>query len=73
MVDIDRQVIDVCKKYLPDWNQGSFDNPKVELYHMDARKYLEENTGKWDVIFLILRNHWITALPICYLPRSFTV
>jgi len=54
MVDIDRQVIDVCKKYLPDWNQGSFDNPKVELYHMDARKYLEENTGKWDVIFLDL-------------------
>ena len=54
MVDIDSQVIELCKKYLPDWSQGAFDDPRVELHHMDARKYLEENDDKWDIIFLDL-------------------
>jgi spermidine synthase len=54
MVDIDSEVVEACKLYLPEWSQGAFDNPKVELRFMDARKYLEENDDKWDIIFFDL-------------------
>lgn len=54
MVDIDEEVVEACKKYLPEWSQGAFDDPRVEIYFMDARKYLEENDSKWDIIFFDL-------------------
>ena len=54
MVDIDSEVVEACKVYLPEWSQGAFDNPKVKLCFMDARKYLEENDDKWDIIFFDL-------------------
>lgn len=54
MVDIDSKVVDLCKRYLPEWSRGAFNNPKVEIRFMDARKYLEDNDSKWDIIFLDL-------------------
>jgi len=54
MVDIDQEAVSLCREYLPQWSQGAFDNAKVEVLHMDARKYLEDNPEKWDVIFLDL-------------------
>ena len=54
MVDIDREAVELCKEYLPEWSKGTFDDPRVEVLYMDARKYLEDNTEKWDVIFLDL-------------------
>ncbi len=54
MVDIDREVIELCKRYLPDHHQGSFDDPRVELRHMDAKKYLEETEEKFDVVIIDL-------------------
>ena len=52
MVDIDEEVVDVCRKLLPEWSQGAFDDPRVELKYMDARKYLEETNDTWDVIII---------------------
>ncbi len=54
MVDIDREVVELCKKYLPGWHQGAFDDPRVEVLHMDARRYLEGTGEKFDVIFMDL-------------------
>lgn len=54
MADIDEEVIDICKKYLPNHHQGSFDDPRVKLLHMDARKYLEETKEKFDVVIMDL-------------------
>lgn len=54
MVDIDSEVIDLCKKYLPNHHQGSFDDPRVELLHMDAKKYLEETDLKFDAVIIDL-------------------
>ncbi len=50
MIDIDEEVVDLCKKYLPHWHRGSFDDPRVELLHLDARRYLEENDIRFDII-----------------------
>lgn len=54
MVDIDAEVISLCKQYLPNHHQGAFDDPRVELLHMDARQYLQETTEKFDVIIIDL-------------------
>jgi spermidine synthase len=57
MVDIDEEVIDICRRLLPSWHQGSFEDSRLELRFVDARKYLEEcvDTGeKFDVVILDL-------------------
>lgn len=54
MVDIDEEVIELCKKFLPHHHRGSFDDPRVVLLHMDARRYLEETDEKFDVIIMDL-------------------
>jgi spermidine synthase len=50
MVDIDAEVVELCREYLGQWHQGSFDDPRLELLHLDARQYLEENEARYDVI-----------------------
>jgi spermidine synthase len=52
MVDIDEEVVDSCKKYLPTWHMGAFDDPRVEVLCFDARKYLEETSNRFDVIII---------------------
>lgn len=52
MVDIDQEVVEKCKEYLPEWHQGAFDDPRIDLRFMDARKYLEETTDTYDVIIV---------------------
>jgi spermidine synthase len=54
MVDIDSQVIDICRRYLPLFHQGSFDDSRLELNFTDARKYLEDTNDKFDVIIIDL-------------------
>jgi len=50
MVDIDEEVVALCKEHLPQWHRGSFDDPRTLLLYMDARLYLEENESRFDVI-----------------------
>ncbi len=50
MVDIDEEVVNLCKQYLPQWHKSSFNDPRVELLHMDARTYLEETDKRFDVM-----------------------
>jgi len=52
MVDIDRQVVDICRRYLSLLHKGSFDDSRVELYFTDARKYLQETNDKFDVVII---------------------
>lgn len=56
MVDIDREVVDVCRRFLPSFHQDSFSDPRAELYFTDARKYLEESPEKFDVIIIDLAD-----------------
>ncbi len=54
MIDIDPDVIAVCKQYLPEYHQGSFDDPRTELKHVDARKYLADSRERFDAIIIDL-------------------
>jgi spermidine synthase len=54
MVDIDKQVVDICRQYLPAIHQHAFDDPRAEICYTDARKYLEETREKFDVVIIDL-------------------
>ena len=54
MVDLDEEVVDLCRRYLPQHHQGSFDDPRVELLHQDARAYLRDCNRQFDVMVMDL-------------------
>jgi spermidine synthase len=54
MVDIDEEVVKLCRRFLPTWHQNAFDDPRAELHFADARKYLDESSDKFDVIIIDL-------------------
>ncbi len=56
MVDIDSELIELCKKFLPEWSKGAFDDPRVELIFSDGRRFIEETGEKFDVIILDLTD-----------------
>ena len=53
MLDLDGQVVDLCRQFLP-FHQGAFDDPRLVLRHEDARKYLASSGESFDVIVLDL-------------------
>ena len=54
MLDLDKEVVDLCRQYLPLHHQGSFDDPRVTLLHQDAREYLSSGAAKFDVMIMDL-------------------
>ena len=54
MIDLDREVVELCKAHLPNHHQGSFDDPRVTLLHEDARAHLASEGDGFDVIVLDL-------------------
>lgn len=56
MVDIDEQVVDVCRRFLPSFHQNSFNDPRAELHFADARKFLEDKRQEFDVIIIDLAD-----------------
>lgn len=54
MLDLDQEVVELCRRLLPQHHQGSFDDPRVELRFQDARQYLEESRESFDVLIMDL-------------------
>ncbi len=54
MVDLDREVVEVCKQYMPEWHKGAFNDSRVKVFYEDARKFIAEASEKFDVIILDL-------------------
>jgi spermidine synthase len=51
MVDIDDVLIDIVKEHLPEWHQGAFDHPNVQIVTEDARAYLMNHDDTYDCIY----------------------
>ena len=56
MVDIDEEVVGLCRRFLPSWHEKAFDDPRTELHFVDARKYLDESSEEFDVIIIDLAD-----------------
>ena len=52
MVDIDREVVELCKKHLPSWHRGAFEDPRTRLLHEDGRAFIEKDSSKYDVVII---------------------
>lgn len=50
MVDIDKKLVELCKKYLPEWSDGCFSDVKTQLIFSDAVQYVSQTKQKFDVI-----------------------
>lgn len=50
MVDIDGEVVEACKKHLPEMHQGVFDDSRFSLRIDDALHVLDSSSATWDVI-----------------------
>ncbi len=54
MIDIDEEVIATCKRFLPDYSRGAFEDKRAEIHHVDARDYLAKGQENFDVIIIDL-------------------
>lgn len=55
MVEIDAELVGLCKEWLPAFHAGSFDDPRTELVFADGRDWLAaQPDGSLDVIILDL-------------------
>ncbi len=54
MLDLDKDVVEICRNYLPQHHQEAFKDPRVELLHEDARAYLANGRETYDVMVLDL-------------------
>lgn len=50
MVDIDGQVVDVSKRFLPEWSAGAFDDARANVVIGDALAYLREHEDTYGAI-----------------------
>lgn len=50
MVDIDGQVVELCKKYLPEWSAGSFKDARARVVIGDALEFLETDRGAYGAV-----------------------
>lgn len=50
MVDIDKEFVHLCKKYLKKWHQYSFNDERVKLIFTDAREYIKKTNFLFDII-----------------------
>jgi spermidine synthase len=50
MVDIDGDVVELSKRYLPEWSAGAFDDPRARVIIGDALRFLAEDRERYGVI-----------------------
>ncbi len=56
MAEIDKKVIEVSRKYLPNISKGAFENKKAELVIKDGKEFIREHNNFFDVIILDLSD-----------------
>ncbi len=50
MVDIDGEVVELSKRFLPEWSAGAFDDPRARVIIGDALAFLATDGGRYGAI-----------------------
>jgi spermidine synthase len=66
MVDIDEELVDLCRRHLPSLHAGVFDDPRLTLFFGDGRRYLAETNERFDLIYIDLSDP-VADSPAVYL------
>ena len=56
MLDIDEELVKICKEHLSAWSAGAYEDPRLELHFADGRKFLEQTEETFDVIIVDLND-----------------
>lgn len=76
LVEIDRSVIDMCKKYFPNHSCGAFEDSRLQIIIEDGFRYVAETNDRFDVIIsdstdpigpgeVLFRKDYYTACKQC--------
>jgi spermidine synthase len=52
MVDLDAEVVALCREHLPNHHAGAFDDRRLTLLHEDAMAYLENTQDQFDMVII---------------------
>ncbi len=52
VVEIDRAVVDCCRRHLAAIGAGAFDDPRAELVIADGHRFVAETTDRFDAIIV---------------------
>jgi spermidine synthase len=52
MVDLDREVVELCREHLVSWHRGAFEDPRAKMVFDDGRKFVENDDGLYDVVIV---------------------
>ena len=52
MLDLDEEVVKLCKQYLPNHHKGSFEDKRMTLIYEDALTYLSSTNETYDLIII---------------------
>lgn len=52
MVDIDREVVELCREHLLPWHRGAFEDRRVKMVYADGRQFVENEAGMYDVVIV---------------------
>ena len=50
MVDIDAEVVALSKRYLPEWADGAFEDPRADVLIGDALRFLKDDRSQFGVV-----------------------
>jgi len=71
MVDLDEEVVNLCYKHLPQWHQGSFSDPRTQLFFQDGRRFLLESEERFHVIIMDSTDFSEQSLALALFTREF--
>lgn len=71
MADLDGELVEVCKRQLPAWHAGAFDDPRTELFAGDARQALESSDSPYDAIIVDVTDPMENGPSLALFTRSF--
>ena len=68
MVDIDEEFVEVCKRTIPAWSKGVWENKKLEVRYMDINEYFKQTEDRFDVVIgdLVDVEDWDSFLSNLY-------
>ncbi len=52
MVDLDQEVVNLCRLHLTRWHKGAFEDKRARMVFQDGRKFIENEKQQYDVVIV---------------------
>ncbi len=71
MVDIDEELVQICRQHLADWSDFAYEDPRLELNFIDGRKFLKDTDYTFDIIIVDLNDPTTDSPAVFLFTREF--